>query len=131
MAVVTQQQRPGGVIPLRFHGDFPAVLHCRTYGGCLSGQTHPGKCLDFVRGFQLQPEAAVIRLRRNATRRLACDEALFVRVVKAAFGQRRKMLRQSLKAMPGLLDKCRDLGIEPTARAEELPPEAFLRLAEN
>ena len=31
-------------------------------------------------------KSAVIRLRRNATRRLACDEALFVRVVKAAFG---------------------------------------------
>lgn len=53
------------------------------------------------------------------------------KITSLAFGQRRKMLRQSLKAMPGLLDKCRDLGIEPTARAEELPPEAFLRLAEN
>ena len=53
------------------------------------------------------------------------------KITSRAFGQRRKMLRQSLKAMPGLLDKCRDLGIEPTARAEELPPEAFLRLAEN
>ena len=41
------------------------------------------------------------------------------------------MLRQSLKTMPDLLDKCRHLGIEPTARAEELPPEAFLQLAEN
>lgn len=53
------------------------------------------------------------------------------KITSLAFGQRRKMLRQSLKAMPGLLDKCRDLGIEPTARAEELPPEAFLHLAEN
>lgn len=53
------------------------------------------------------------------------------KITSLAFGQRRKMLRQSLKAMPGLLDKCRDLSIEPTARAEELPPEAFLRLAEN
>ena len=53
------------------------------------------------------------------------------KITSLAFGQRRKMLRQSLKAMPGLLDKCRDLGIAPTARAEALPPEAFLRLAEN
>ncbi len=46
-------------------------------------------------------KSAVIRLRRNATRRLDCDESLFVRVVKAAFGQRRKMLRNALKAVFG------------------------------
>ena len=46
-------------------------------------------------------KSAVIRLRRNATRRLACDEALFVRVVKAAFGQRRKMIRNALRAAFG------------------------------
>lgn len=33
--------------------------------------------------------------------RLACDERLFVRVVKASFGQRRKMLRNSLRAAFG------------------------------
>ena len=38
-------------------------------------------------------KSAVIRLRRNGTRALGCDEALFVRVVKAAFSQRRKMLK--------------------------------------
>ncbi len=46
-------------------------------------------------------KSAVIRLRRNATQRLDCDERLFVRVVKASFGQRRKMLRNSLKAAFG------------------------------
>lgn len=46
-------------------------------------------------------KSAVIRLRRNATVRLGCDEALFVRVVKAAFGQRRKMLRNALRAAFG------------------------------
>ena len=40
-------------------------------------------------------KSAVIRLRRNGVVRLACDERLFVRVVKASFGQRRKMLRNS------------------------------------
>ncbi len=43
-------------------------------------------------------KSAVIRLRRNRVKELGCDEALFVRVVKAAFGQRRKMLRNSLRA---------------------------------
>jgi 16S rRNA (adenine1518-N6/adenine1519-N6)-dimethyltransferase len=42
-------------------------------------------------------KSAVIRLKRNKVERLECDEKLFVRVVKAAFNQRRKMLRNSLK----------------------------------
>ena len=46
-------------------------------------------------------KSAVIRLRRNATGRLDCDETLFVKVVKAAFNQRRKMIRNALKAAFG------------------------------
>ncbi len=46
-------------------------------------------------------KSAVIRLRRNAVTSLGCDEALFVKVVKAAFGQRRKMLRNALRAVFG------------------------------
>lgn len=46
-------------------------------------------------------KSAVIRLRRNGTLSLGCDEALFVRVVKASFGQRRKMLRNSLRSVFG------------------------------
>ena len=46
-------------------------------------------------------KSAVERLRRNGTTRLGCDEALFVRVVKASFGQRRKMIRNSLKSVFG------------------------------
>ena len=46
-------------------------------------------------------KSAVIRLRRNATERLGCDEPLFVKVVKASFGQRRKMIRNSLKSVFG------------------------------
>lgn len=46
-------------------------------------------------------KSAVIRLRRNGVGRLDCDEALFVRVVKASFNQRRKMIRNSLKAVFG------------------------------
>lgn len=40
-------------------------------------------------------KSAVVRLHRNGVDRLDCDERLFVRVVKASFGQRRKMLRNS------------------------------------
>ncbi|MBN4066447.1 16S rRNA (adenine(1518)-N(6)/adenine(1519)-N(6))-dimethyltransferase RsmA [Ahrensia sp. AH-315-G08] len=51
-------------------------------------------------------------------------------VTKAAFGQRRKMLRQSLKSMGGeaLLYRC---GIKGTRRAEDLTVEEFVRLAQN
>src|SRR6185312_626834 len=50
------------------------------------------------------------------------------RVTAAAFGQRRKMLRQSLKALGGeaLLEKA---GVVPTARAEELDVKQFAALA--
>lgn len=46
-------------------------------------------------------KSAVIRLRRNEVTQLNCDEKLMVKVVKAAFGQRRKMLRNALKAVFG------------------------------
>ena len=44
-------------------------------------------------------ESAVIRLRRNSTQQLNCDEKLFFRVVKAGFQQRRKTLRNALKQL--------------------------------
>ncbi|MBP3203330.1 MAG: 16S rRNA (adenine(1518)-N(6)/adenine(1519)-N(6))-dimethyltransferase RsmA [Bacteroidales bacterium] len=44
-------------------------------------------------------ESAVIRLRRNSRTALGCDEALFRTVVKTAFGQRRKMMRNPLKPL--------------------------------
>ena len=46
-------------------------------------------------------KSAVIRLRRNSVKELGCDEALFVKVVKASFNQRRKMIRNSLRAVFG------------------------------
>ncbi|TIX96899.1 MAG: 16S rRNA (adenine(1518)-N(6)/adenine(1519)-N(6))-dimethyltransferase, partial [Mesorhizobium sp.] len=50
------------------------------------------------------------------------------RVTEAAFGQRRKMLRQSVKSLGGeaLLTRA---GIDPTRRAETLDVEEFVRLA--
>ncbi|MFI3332992.1 MAG: 16S rRNA (adenine(1518)-N(6)/adenine(1519)-N(6))-dimethyltransferase RsmA [Rikenellaceae bacterium] len=73
-------------------------------------------------------KSAVIRMRRNATMRLDCDEKLFVKVVKAAFGQRRKMIRNSLKAVFG------DFGGAEhrffTERAERLSVEDFVELTQ-
>jgi len=57
--------------------------------------------------------------------KLAALEAL----TGAAFGQRRKMLRQSLKGVPGALAALDTLGIDPTRRAETVSVEEFVALA--
>jgi 16S rRNA (adenine1518-N6/adenine1519-N6)-dimethyltransferase len=44
-------------------------------------------------------KSAVIKLKRNEVKQLPCDEALFVKVVKTTFNQRRKTIRNSIKPM--------------------------------
>ena len=51
------------------------------------------------------------------------------RVTEAAFGQRRKMLRQSLKGLPGAIDALVTLGIDPQRRAETLSIGEFVDVA--
>jgi 16S rRNA (adenine1518-N6/adenine1519-N6)-dimethyltransferase len=61
---------------------------------------------------------------------LPCESIILQKVTEAAFGQRRKMLRQSLKSLgrdPAPLLAA--TGIEPTARAEDIPVEGFVALA--
>lgn len=73
--------------------------------------------------------SSVVRLVPRAEP-LPCDAAALQRVTEAAFGQRRKMLRQSLKTLgvdaAALLANA---GIEPTARAEEIDVAGFVDLA--
>ena len=74
-------------------------------------------------------DSAVVRLIPRPTGELAArDEARFAELVSAAFSQRRKMLRNNLK---GIFDDAAfaELGIAPTARAEELPVETYVRMA--
>ncbi|MBR5850119.1 MAG: 16S rRNA (adenine(1518)-N(6)/adenine(1519)-N(6))-dimethyltransferase RsmA [Alistipes sp.] len=71
-------------------------------------------------------KSAVIRLRRNGVEHLDCDEALYIKVVKASFGQRRKMIRNSLKAVFGNFG-----GAEHeffSKRAEQLSVAEFVEL---
>ena len=72
--------------------------------------------------------SSVVRLVPRAEP-LSCDADALQKVTEAAFGQRRKMLRQSLKSLgvdvSALLAAA---GIEPTARAEEIPVEGFVAL---
>lgn len=74
-------------------------------------------------------KSAVIRLKRNNVDKLDCDEKLFIRVVKTAFNQRRKMLRQALKPLGISLDN-----IDPelmTKRAEQLSVEQFISITNS
>ena len=57
------------------------------------------------------------------------QHALLERLTAAAFGQRRKMLRQSLKGVPGALDALAGLGIDSQRRAEMLSVDEFVALA--
>ena len=58
-----------------------------------------------------------------------CDRRLLERVTLAAFGQRRKMLRQSLKGVEGAVAVAETLGIDPTRRAETVSVAEWVELA--
>lgn len=73
--------------------------------------------------------SSVIRLVPRAQPLPARAETLG-RVTAAAFGQRRKMLRQSLKALGDPAPLLEAAGIVPTARAEEIPVAGFVALAQ-
>lgn len=70
-------------------------------------------------------QSAVIRMRRSTTASLGCDEDVFFRVVKTAFNQRRKTLRNSLKGHFRIPDPVPELF---SKRPEQLPVEEFIEL---
>ncbi len=87
--------------------------------------------------FDIPPEAfvpapkvtsSVLHIRPLAAPRFACDRAALEHVTRLAFGQRRKMLRASLKPIGGeaLLTRA---GIDPQGRPQDLDIAAFCRLA--
>ena len=59
------------------------------------------------------------------------DPAMLERITAAAFGQRRKMLRSSLKPVAGALDALSDLGIDDHRRAETVSVAEFVALARS
>ena len=70
-------------------------------------------------------KSGVIRLTRNERKTLPCDEALFIKVVKMAFNQRRKTIRNSIKQL------IKDKNIEHeylALRPEVLSVEQFIEL---
>ncbi len=56
------------------------------------------------------------------------DAAVMAKVTEAAFGQRRKMLRSSLKSLPGASEAAESLGIDLQRRAETLSVAEFVAL---
>lgn len=76
-------------------------------------------------------DSAIVRLTPRALPPDAPDFAVMERVVAAAFGQRRKMLRAALKSLtPQAEDLLLACDIPPTARAEEVDVAGFVRLAQ-
>jgi 16S rRNA (adenine1518-N6/adenine1519-N6)-dimethyltransferase len=72
--------------------------------------------------------SSIVRLIPRA-QPLSCDAGALQKVTEAAFGQRRKMLRQSLKSLGvDVGELLAAAGIAPTARAEEIPVEGFVAL---
>lgn len=72
-------------------------------------------------------KSAVIRLKRNNVKQLDCDEILFKQIVKAAFNQRRKMMRNSLQVFIGKENPVFELPIF-TKRPEQLSVSEFVEL---
>ena len=71
-------------------------------------------------------KSAVIRLRRNDRDKLDCDEKKFIQLVKTAFGQRRKTLRNALKSLNLVDENSADRYL--SLRAEQLSVEDFMNL---
>ena len=72
-------------------------------------------------------KSAVIRMTRNKRRRLDCDEQLFKTVVKTAFNQRRKQMRNSLQQLVGKGNPLLEEKIF-TMRPEQLAVDQFVEL---
>lgn len=96
-------------------------------------RTDPGIVLDLPpEAFTPAPKvsSAVVHLKALPAPRFAADADVLNRVVAAAFNQRRKMLRSSLKGVaPDIEDRLTAAGIKPTERAEQISVEGFCALA--
>jgi 16S rRNA (adenine1518-N6/adenine1519-N6)-dimethyltransferase len=108
----------------------------KDYGRLSVMLQHRYRCtrlFDVPRGaFQPVPQvmSSIVRLTPKPTSDLpAIDAEVFARVVTAAFGQRRKTLRNALSALLNA-EQIAAAGIDPGARGEQLTVEAFVKLAQ-
>ncbi|MGE3150357.1 MAG: 16S rRNA (adenine(1518)-N(6)/adenine(1519)-N(6))-dimethyltransferase RsmA [Pseudorhodoplanes sp.] len=108
----------------------------KTYGrlSVLAGWRMQAKMLFDIapRAFVPQPKvtSTLVQLVPRAAP-MPCDRTALERVTAAAFGQRRKMLRQSLKSLgTDPLALLQAAGLDPAARAEDIPVAGFVKLAQ-
>ncbi|HIU30952.1 MAG TPA: 16S rRNA (adenine(1518)-N(6)/adenine(1519)-N(6))-dimethyltransferase RsmA [Candidatus Caccousia avistercoris] len=110
----------------------PGTRACGAVSAAVRYYAEPEILFGVSRGSFLPPpnvDSAVLRLRvRSAPPVQVPDERKFFALVKAAFGQRRKTVLNSVSALMGLPksaveEACRAAGIPPTARAEQLTLE--------
>lgn len=73
-------------------------------------------------------KSAVIRLKRNERKALSCNEELFIKIIKATFNQRRKTIRNSIRAVVNIPDE--ELTPLFQKRPEQLSVEQFIELTE-
>ena len=74
-------------------------------------------------------KSGVVKLVRNDREKLDCDEKLFIQIVKVGYNQRRKTLRNALKAIN--LESDTEIDLLLNRRAEELDVEDFIILTNN
>ncbi len=108
------------------------TLHCALYSDVRLGRIVSGSC--FFPSADV--ESALLEFRLLKETRFPVNEALYEQVVRAAFGQRRKTLGNSLSGAMSLGEKAEvaealaSAGIDPKRRAETLTVEEFCRLTE-
>lgn len=111
-----------------------AAPHSKTYGRLSvisQAAGAPKRAFDLpARAFTPPPKVASTVVTFAPVARVA-DFSAIERVTQAAFGQRRKMLRSSMKSLWGELaeERTMNAGVDPSARAEQIPVAGFLALA--
>ncbi len=109
----------------------------KTYGVLsLSSQLYTTPSLKFTvskKAFSPPPkiDSAVVHFQVSSKPTLPMnDPVLFLDIVKTAFGQRRKTIRNSLKSFEGLTESLDMASIDPSCRPEKLNMQDFIRLAD-
>ena len=127
MVIVDRRHRPGG----HWTDAYPYVaLHQPK--GCMTTRDDPHASQTVMDLIVPPLEARLGRNNPSVAQQLApdgVDPNVMSRLTEAAFGQRRKMLRSSLKSFEGAVEAAESIGIDLQRRAETLSVEEYVKLA--
>ena len=115
----------------------PGTRACGAVSAAVQYYAEPKLLFEVGRGsFMPQPnvDSAVVRFSVRSAPPVEAEERAFFALVRAAFGQRRKTVANSVSALMGLSkdavqEACAEAGISPTARAEQLSMEELAALS--